>query len=275
MKNAGIYLILCFILILSSGFSKELINHKIDIDLQENGDASIIEDYKINIQESDDFILLNDLTINSNNDIKNWKEFFPDIDFHVLGDIKNLVISTETNAQFGSDIIIQYDIRGLAKISAEEPRRTIYSITAKDFKFYNEENNFFFMPKNTNLNIKVSPSKRLEVIQTIPRANSEVIEGAKVEKGMIKGGKLVYQWNRPLSTEQFVFSYSIDKTLGESFDIQKIGEAVFSFFIAEPIYATVFIIFILLIFIYRRQIMLIMSESFSAEEEVIPPKNEI
>lgn len=271
MKKAAFFALLFMV---GLGQSGELISHTLSLDLSENGNAVVVERYLMDLKDSTEQIKINDLTVLGKSDIMPWKEVLPEIGYSVNGERKGVRISTEITPSVGTTIVVQYEIDALAKVSAQEPRATVRSIVSEDFTFYDSGQSIFTIPKKSTLNIKLQPSKRLEGVETIPSANSETVESAKVVKGMVTGGKLVYTW-KTISSPNFRFDYRIEKNIGQSFEPQKILEGAIYFFMNEPIYASIAALVLAIFVLYRRQISSIMTESFSEEEEIIPPKREI
>ncbi|RLG21636.1 hypothetical protein DRN74_01905 [Candidatus Micrarchaeota archaeon] len=270
-----IALFLLFMVLLGPAYAKELIGHNVEIILEENGDAIVTEEYKVDIQNTSEFEQLHNLSIIAKNDLNLWKSFLNDIDFYVKGNIEDVSVSTETDPQFGTDIVIQYKVKNLAKISEERPRAVIRVLRGEDFLYYHNETKRFVIPRKNTLEIKISPSKRLEIIGVNPRPDSEIVEGAKVVKGVLTGGRLVYIWNKPLLADTFEFKFSVEKTISETFDLQRLATGLVAFLIEKPIYSITLLILLVLVIIYRKQIASLVIESFAGEEEISLPKKEL
>ncbi|NYZ80209.1 hypothetical protein H0N95_03105, partial [Candidatus Micrarchaeota archaeon] len=60
--------------------------------------------------------------------------------------------------------------------------------------------------------------------------------------------------------------------ISESFDLNRLID---TYFIKNPIYGGVIAIAIILSLVYRKQIISLVGESFSSEDEIQPPKREL
>lgn len=240
--------------------ARSLESHSITINVDDNGNAKIIEVYTIFLDAAtNDFTAFDQVSSEAKNNLTAWQTFMRDIDTSMVG-FKDVVISSSKQRSFAA-VNLEYTSDNFARVAGVRGRFTEFEIPENRFKFYDLTNDILSIPSKTTLWITFS--KDYQILETKPTPSL----GPYVENNA------VYRigWLGPLPTSDFLVRYQQEKTLSESFDLTRIA----SFFTDNPIYGIALLIIIGLVVIYRRQIIGLISESFTGEEEIETPKKEL
>lgn len=251
-----------FMLFLVSTISaRSLESHFITVDLDASGNAVVLESYTMGLEiASNDFTAFDNISAEAKDNIGIWQTFMKDIDISLVGEASELLITSSKQRNFGQ-VNLEYKVNNFAKLLEERGRFTVWGITEDLFTFYDAESGIFTIPSKTTLWVRFD--KDYEIVETKPTPSL----GPYIED------EVVYRlgWTGPLPTTEFSVKYKAEKGISESFDVMRI----FGFFVENPVYGVAVLIIIVLLIIYRKQIIGVVSEGFAGAEEIEPPKKEL
>lgn len=260
MKKSLVFLI-CFLVLLGTVEARSLESHIITVDIDDNGNADVKENYVMFLEEvTGDFSLFEGVSRQAKNDISVWQTFLPIIEINAVGDVEDLLISPFKQRGFGY-VNLEYKIPGFSKVVSQQGRFTVMGIDEDEFKFYDEGSGLFTIPSKTTLWIKFNKNSEIIENKPSPTLGPYVADEKKIVMG----------WTGPSPLSEFSTKYKVERGISESFNITRI----FDFFVENPVYGIVVIILIVLIGIYRKQIARLVSEGFAGEEEIESPKKEL
>jgi hypothetical protein len=197
-------------------------------------------------------------------DLGMWQLFLKDISTTVLGSMKGLVTSASTAGagNFGNNVVLNYDITGFASRIDKVGRDIIFGIGKTSFSFYQSDIDKLIIPWKTELDIKFDPRiQKTDIIQAIPSPSQSAIVD----------GRYTLFWYGSRIDNNFDVQYKVEENVGE-FDVIAVLNSIYLFFYNSLVNTLALVITIVLVVIYRKPIIGLISESFGGEEEIELPK---
>jgi len=256
-------LFLAVLLLLPTGFGKELAGHTVMASIGLDGNAHVMEKYtlQLNLTEYEDFERIARTT---STDISMWQLFFKDINTTVIGDITGLIASASTAGagNFGNNVILNYDVNGFALFIQQVGRDNYFEIHQNEFSFYDSEINKFIIPWKTELQLRFDPHiKKTDIVDVTPSPSQSAIVD----------DRYTLFWYGSKIDNTFNVRYRVEQNVGE-FDAIAVLSSVYMFFYESPVNTLALVITLILVFIYRKPMIGLISDSFGGEEEIELPK---
>jgi len=254
---------LSVLLLMASGFSIELAGHKVIVTVNNDGSADVIETYTLQLAY-EEYLEFERIATSTSTDLQSWQTFFSDIDNTILGNVTSLTTSASTAGagNFGNGVILDYSVSNFASREDKIGRDIIYEIDGPSFSFYNLTINKFILPWKTELQIKFAPAiKKTNILEVTP----EPVQSAMVD------GQYTLFWYGMRIDNTFNVKYKMEENVGE-FDIGTMLNSAYLFFSENPTYALAVLVILVLVIVYRKPIIELISESFGGEEEIEQPK---
>lgn len=264
-------ILLVFLLLTAVMFAKSIEDCLITVNLDKSGNAHVIEEYTISFSNTGEVSEFNSLA--GVNELSAWKGFSDAIEPTFFGEKQDLhIVSKKDSLGFGK-VLLEYMMYGFAKESNGSGRFTVRSMMPNQTVFYNSESGVLTVPPKTTIQfvVELPKAELIEVDKYVTASPTALFLGPYADQ---KAGKVTYIIRGPASAPDFIFSYTIEKGIGE-FDIQKIADTVYSWAFTNPIYTLVILTIIVLAAVYRREITGLVTESFAGEEDIELPKKEL
>lgn len=236
-----------------------LLGHDLIANIDSDGNAVIKERYVLGMVNNDERTEFDRIAATGVNNVENWNDFAPFIDTNVNLEIENLKISTAkaSGGQFGSEVLLEYNVKGLADKTEKIGRYEVFLIKKEKFKFYNTSSMIFNL-ENADLTVILPVTvTETDIIETIPTP-------------FFKTGNTL-RWVGT-STDDFLIQYRVPQDILSSLSP---AELFREYFLENPIQGATIAIILILLIIYRKKISTIISESLIVEEEIQLPKKEL
>jgi hypothetical protein len=256
-------LIMCVLVVLSTGFAKELADHTVVVNIDTDGNAHVSEKYTLQLNSSE-YIEFEKIAKQTSTDLGIWQAFSPEIQMSVVGELVGLTASASTAGagNFGNNVVLEYSIAGFSSKVDKVGRDSIFEISRTGFIFYLEDIDKFIIPWKTELQLKFDQSvAKTDVIEVIPSPS----------QGSMVDGRYTLFWYGSRIDNNFNVKYKVEESIGE-FDLASIMRSIYLFFYEDPVYAMAAIVILVLMMIYRKPIIGLILESFGGEEEIEMPK---
>lgn len=261
MNNAlrAAMLLLSFSIFANAAFSVTTLEHDVIAKINSSGDATVTERYLLGLNDNET-TLFNAISESNVNNITEWQRLLPSIDAYVLGTPSSVQISTSkaSGGQFGNEVKLDYTISNFSVKTETTGRYEIYKIDGTQFRFYDENTGIFSIGSADLTVILPDETTSADVLETTPAP------------WITSGSSL--RWISGTSTNSFIVLYRKEIKISESLDFNRLID---TYFIKNPVYGGVIAIAVALSIVYRKQIISVVGESFSSEDEIQPPKREL
>ncbi len=258
-----IAVMMCFLVIVSMGVSKEVAGHTVIVSLDRAGNAHITEKYTLQLNSSE-YDAFDRIAKRTSTDLSIWQLFMKDIRTSAIGDITNLVSSASTAGagNFGNNVIVNYDIANFAVQTDKAGRDVFFEINESRFTFYDASINKFIIPWKTELQLKFDTGvRKTDVIDIVPSPS---------QSSMVDDRYTLF-WYGSRIDNAFNVDYKVQENVGE-LDLNNIAGSIYTFFYDNPVYTMAVVVIFVLVIVYRKPIIGLISESFGSEEEIELPK---
>ncbi len=261
MRKLGI--LLCFLVMVSIGFGKDLAGHTVVVTVDRDGDANVVETYTLQLNYTD-YQTFETIAKQTRTDLSRWQTFFADIQTTLIGSINNLTTSASTAGagNFGNDVILNYELSGFSTQVDKVGRDVIFNVNESKFSFYQPDIDKFIIPWKTELQLKFDSSiKKTDIMDVTPSPS----------QSSIVDDQYTLVWYGSRIDNRFDVRYKVEQNVGE-LDLDSILSSTYDFFYGNPVYSAAVIVILVLLLIYRKPIIGLISESFGGEEEIEMPK---
>ncbi len=249
-------LLVFFVVLIQASYAVDYIAHDIDVLIPPFGTPVVNEVYQIKLNTTEKAKFTSDFSGNvSLEKLISWgtgPSFKVDIPkYHVsyvLGDSG----FAQVNLQYTSDEIL-HKLKDLGNTE-------IVSIEGKDMVFYN--NGKFVLPMKPATQLTIQFPKGYRLADTPQPTPSEQRVLANIPGYL--GEFYEYMWRGPLSSTNFRLSFIRTKDMQKPFTLEGIMDDL-KYRFGNPLYAVATLIILVLVFIYRKQIMDLIREVFAEE----------
>ncbi len=259
MKFELVSLVLGFVLVSSLGFSVEYIAHDITLLIPAMGTPTVSEVYQIGLNSTEKKVFSRDFS--SNITLSKLISWGTGPSFKV--DITKYHVSYVLGEGGFAQVNLQYTAKNLLHKLKDLGNSEVIAVEGKDMVFYH--NGSFVLPMKpvTQLMIQFPKSYRIEGMPQ-PRPDEERVLASI--PGYL-GEFYEYTWRGPLSSSGFEIKFIRPKLIQNQFTWAGMWEDL-KYRFGNPLYLAAIIIIIILIYIYRRQIIDLLKEVF-AEEPIL------
>ncbi|MEM0372435.1 MAG: hypothetical protein QXO69_01135 [archaeon] len=247
-----------FIMLLATPLAVVTLEHDVILKVNSDNSASVTERYLLGLNENET-ALFNKISESNVNSITEWQKLLPGMNAYVLGETPSFQISTSTasGGQFGNEVKIEYSIVNFSSKVETSGRYEVYRINGTQFRFYDANTGIFSIGSADLTIILPDEVTSANILETTP-------------KPWISSGNSL-RWISGTSTNSFTVVYRKEIKISESFDFNRLIE---TYFVKNPFYGGLIVAVVIVSIAYRKQIISLISESFSSEEEIQPPKRE-
>lgn len=259
-----------FLLLLLAGavFAAQLEDHSIKLSIDEDGSASVMEEFTLSLQTVGDSQMFDNLSAIGATNVSMWGELSNEIKMNVLGERLGIAIATKKPLLGFGKVTIEYTIESFALPTGEVGRFMTMHVGADQFSFYDAEAGVFSLPAKADLTVELNDPRhaRDEKIEDyIDVKPKSIFTGP-----FLYGDKISYSCKGPAVSYEFSIDFKVEKGIGEELSLQ----SLFQFLTMHPIYSIALIILVALVLIFRKHVAGAISESFMGEEEIELPKRE-
>jgi hypothetical protein len=275
MLRTAVALIVFASLFSAVGLASSLDRQDVTVSLDKDGNAKVAEEYIVRLDTSE-YADFDNASRTGLSDLWRWERFIERNTVVVLGERDSLaVIGKRDQLGFGH-VTVTYSIPNFAKQLKEEGRIVTRGLTGEQFALYNAVGKLLIIPAKTTLQIQ------LDDIRKDPREDpGKYVEvsppGIDINTGrpVMISNRITCTWRGPFAAGNFSLEFQIEKGLAESWGFEKMLAYLGDAFMKNPIYTVAVLIVVVLVAIYRREILGLIAESFAGEERVERPKKEI
>lgn len=248
-----------FLLLFSSAFAVQIVNHDIKITIKEDGPSEVIEEYLLRItldEEKTEFERL----LKESTSFEEWKEFGPEKTIN-YGHTSLDIFAEFTKSDFAV-VTFKYEVTGLVESIEKIGKQEIVGITERSFGFYDGERIELPYDPPTTLSVLVPSTK--EIVEVEPPNFVTTIE-----IGVDGTQYYRYEWDyrKPFNSDTFRVVYSEKLTLQSQLSIEVIMNDI-QRKLGNPINLAAAIIVLAVIIWYRKSISSVLSEAFAGEPTI-------
>lgn len=251
---------LALLLILSSASAMiEVYDHSIHVFVNEDDSAYVEEVFRLRFDNAEEKQSLN--------------EFFNEIPFSTsrlseygiyrvyTGEVTDEKGSkTVTDSDFG-DISISYTISQLPEIVEETGKKQLMGVKGEKFSFW--DGNMFILPYEPPTSLKIYIPAKYKIAEMSPEPYYETV----VEKEAVKFHELEWNYKKTFSVNDFHLYYEKEYTISSMFSLEILIREIQVKYLVNPVYIIAGIIVLAMLVWYRKELGLIISESFAGEPD--------
>lgn len=248
--------ILVLLLLLSTVMAAQVINHEIRINLREDGSAYVEQEHLLRLTGEDRKAFEDLLENGATFDQLAPYQIFKAITHQSMDE--NVIIEV-TQSDFGV-VIFQYTVQEMVEPVEKIGKQELTGITQNAFTFFD----------GTTMSLPYDPPTTLRIgIPITLRLAREVTPPAySVTTGFDSFGEKVtyYEWSyrKPFTSSKFQVLYEQEIPLQSQLSLRSITNE-FREKYGNPVYMIAALIIVVIAFLYRKQISMLLSESFSGE----------
>jgi len=256
------------LLLLSTASALQVYGHDIQIRILENDSAYVEEIFRLKFETPEEKTDLKEIFAQQTIDTALLSQY--GLNRAIVEEVSNENGQLPLGESDFADLRISYTTETLTELVEEKGKKQIREIPGNKFSFWDGTKFTFPYEIPTDLKILVPAKYPIKALQPEPHySRTEEFEGEKYQE---------IDWNdkQPISSNTFYVRYEKEFTISSMFSIETIIREFQTKYLTNPVYIIVAVIIVIMIIWYRKELGMMITESFAGEpeHEDITPQDE-
>ncbi len=256
------------LLLLSTASALQVYGHDIQIRILENDSAYVEEIFRLKFETPEEKTGLKEIFAQPTIDTSLLSQY--GLNRAIVEDISNEDGQPPLGESDFADLKISYTAEMLSVLVEEKGKKQIREIPGNKFSFWDGTKFTFPYEIPTDLKILIPAKYSINSLQPEPYySRTEEFEGVKYQE-------IDWNYKKPFSSNTFHVRYEKEVTISSMFSIETIIREFQTKYLTNPVYLIVAIIILIMIIWYRKELGMMVTESFAGEpeHEDITPQDE-